>query len=164
MKIDSKDKTEDRRSFLKQASTLIGVGIALPAIGGMFASCEKHEIPVVVPEKGYSIDLAKYPALQTVGGAEKVKIKGANAGNNVIIRRTSETEFSIVDSICPHVGCEVNLPVGGGTDLVCPCHMVEFSALDGSVTKNPISGSWSSVPLKKFRVIKFENNILEVVV
>lgn len=163
--MDTLNNTSDRRNFLKKAGTLLGVGLTLPVISSVLTSCEQDEkAPVaVVPPGGYDLDLSKYPKLAAVGGVVKVTIPGKNGGAPLVITRKDAATFVVLDSTCPHAGCEVDLPVGASNEMDCPCHHAFFSNLDGSVTKNPVSG-WAGEPLKNYKVNKYDSakNILNI--
>lgn len=146
--IDNK-LVENRRSFLKKASMMIGAGIAIPVMGTVISSCEKNETFPPVPPSTVTVDLSKYPALASVDGAAKVVITGKNGGKPLIIVKKSATEFVVMDSTCTHAGCEIDLPAPGNDNMVCGCHSVDFNKLDGKVLKNPLSG-WTPIALTKY--------------
>lgn len=155
----------ERRDFLKKIGAIVGVSISLPVISSVISSCEQDENPIPQPPKELTeIDLNRYPSLNTVGGSVKILLPGKNNNHPIILYRKSENEIVVLSSICLHAGCEVNLPQAGKIELRCPCHFVIFSAEDGSILTNPISGEWSGVPLDKFDVIEFDKtkNILKV--
>ena len=52
---------------------------------------------------------------------------------NVVLKRTSDTEVTAFTAICTHAGCTVDT---AGDKLVCPCHRSEFDAT-GKVTQGP---------------------------
>jgi len=68
-------------------------------------------------------------ALTHVGGSRVVRVNNAN----LLVARTSETDFIAVSSICTHAGCTVRFAT---TQINCPCHGSQFS-LDGSVLRGP---------------------------
>ena len=160
--MENNNKQENRRSFLKKAGTMIGVGIAMPVIGGLVTSCEQNE--GVIPPKKLSVNLNSHPALLADGGVERFKITGANGGNEVIVYRKSASQFIILDSTCPHMGCTVDIPSNATSPAHCPCHGVDFNLSDGSVLDNPIKSSWPGSPLKKLVFDSFDaaNNILYI--
>lgn len=143
------NNSTNRRNFLKKAGILIGAGIAAPAIGSVLTSCEENQFQYLPLPENYELDLAGYSSLNTVGAVAKIKITGKNQNKPLVIKRKSETEFSVMTSICPHQGCEVDLPKDG-VAMDCPCHHVEFSADDGKIIKNPISGAWAGEALQTY--------------
>ena len=160
--IDNKN-AENRRSFLKNASLLIGAGLALPVMGSVITSCDKNEsLPPAPPKEKVTIDLTKYATLAVVGGAAKVSIPKKNNGNPLIIVKTSATTFSVMDSACSHAGCPVELPTVDGNDMLCACHNVTFNKMDGSVLSNPISSSWPSVSLTTYVATYSGGTTLEI--
>ena len=72
------------------------------------------------------ISIAENKDLATVGGSVRVT-------DEVLLIRTSQTQFTAVKTICTHKGCDVDL---SGDKFVCPCHGSEFT-LDGKVTTGP---------------------------
>ena len=80
------------------------------------------------------------------GGPEKVASSGTVLANladlpldqlvvkdNVVLRRTSDTEVTALSAVCPHAGCTVG---ASGDALACPCHGSAFDG-QGKVTKGP---------------------------
>ena len=72
------------------------------------------------------IKLSENKDLANVGGNIRVT-------DDVMLIRTSQTQFSAVKTICTHKGCDIDL---SGDKFVCPCHGSEF-LLDGKVTSGP---------------------------
>jgi|GEM_PF-76701 len=72
------------------------------------------------------IKLSENKDLASVGGNIRV-------ADDVILIRTSQTQFSALKTICTHKGCDVDL---SGDKFVCPCHGSEYQ-LDGKVTSGP---------------------------
>lgn len=150
MKIEEK---LERREFLKKAGIFIGAGVCLSGTATLLSSCEQDEDPIPAPPPSVvEVLIANQPALAVIGGTVKVLFPGKNNNAPIVITRISETEFSALDSICPHALCEVDLAKQGSNEMPCPCHLVFFSNVDGSITKNPIQSTWSGESLKKFEV------------
>lgn len=100
------------------------------------------------PPSEIVIDLnqAGYSALGTIGGyAYK---------NNIIIFRTSDTNYAALSKICTHNQCTISYN-HTNSELPCPCHGSKFSTL-GTVINGP-----ANVNLKKYTVIK-EGNTLKI--
>ncbi|MEU8590395.1 Rieske 2Fe-2S domain-containing protein [Streptomyces sp. NPDC048664] len=57
------------------------------------------------------------------------------ADQGVVVTQPSAGSFKAFSSKCTHQGCAVR-DIANGV-IVCPCHMSEFSATDGSVQKGP---------------------------
>jgi Rieske Fe-S protein len=65
-----------------------------------------------------------YPELQVPGGSAV----GQPAGypNDILVMALAGGGWAAVDARCPHAGCTVGWPAGGG-DVVCPCHFSTFT-------------------------------------
>lgn len=145
-------ENESRRNFLRQFGTAVGFTVSLPVVSSLFVSCEQDEGGLVNPieEDFIEIILNENPELQEVGGAVQKIIEGFNQSRALNITRISQTEFLVASSSCPHAGCVVPIPENGdlNSPLTCPCHGAQYDALDGSVVRQPNSGSTTN--LKKF--------------
>jgi Rieske Fe-S protein len=144
--MDEKEITNNRRSFLIQAGSLIGIGIAAASIPGLITSCQQSEGPVNSGVKK-EIDLTQYPELLTDFGFVKISFTGLNENMPVIIIRKSEGNYLVLTSKCTHLGCEVNDPDSATMTIPCLCHGSVFSFNDGSVINGP-----ALKPLKQFPV------------
>lgn len=158
-----KNTSNERRQFLIKAGKIAGLAVSMPVAASFISSCEQNEDPIPAPPPStVPVDLSRYPAIAAAGGVVKILIPGKNNNNSIVISRLDNNQFSVVDSICQHAGCEVDLPFGESNELKCPCHFVTFSKLDGQIVKNPLT-DWAGVPLKKFNAnYKIEQNILEI--
>ena len=72
-----------------------------------------------------SLNIADYPALQTVGGVALVSLNGSP----MALIRSSETSITALSRVCPHQGATVGQ---SGSGFQCPRHGAEFS----------ITGQW----------------------
>lgn len=74
-----------------------------------------------------------YPELQVPGGSAV----GQPAGypNDILVMALAGGGWSAVDARCPHAGCTVGWPAGGG-DVVCPCHLSRFTT-GGALLQGP---------------------------
>jgi Rieske Fe-S protein len=70
-------------------------------------------------------------------------------GNEILIRRKSETEFTAFSSTCPHLGCKVRWEEAEER-YFCPCHQGVFSADGVAVSGPPADGEQNllHVPLQ----------------
>jgi len=70
-------------------------------------------------------------------------------GNEILIRRISETEFHAFSSTCPHLGCKVRWEEKENR-YFCPCHRGVFNADGVAVEGPPADGgqNLASVPLR----------------
>jgi len=88
---------------------------------------------------------ATYSALGSVGGyAYK---------SNIIIIRTSDTQYVALSSVCTHQGCTV-MYNASTNQLPCPCHGSLYS-ISGSVINGPAQKS-----LKKYNTKIDGNNLI----
>ena len=81
--------------------------------------------------KKVGLALAKVPALQTVGGAALLQIKGLE----MLLVRDTPNSVRAIDPNCTHKRCKVNYNAGSGK-LHCKCHRSAFK-LDGTVVGGP---------------------------
>jgi Rieske Fe-S protein len=86
-----------------------------------------------------TVKIADSPNLKKVGGF--VLIEGTPAGELLVIR-TSESEFISLSNVCPHKHCSVR--VINPTLIRCPCHRSTYK-IDGTYVSGP-----SKASLKKF--------------
>jgi len=129
-----------RRDFIKLATAgvgaVIGVGIAVPAIGflidpAMKASGKDAWVPLG-PLENFEIGT---PTLVTF---VRTKVNGWEKTSNsygVYVLRKTESELSVLSNRCTHLACRVNWKADQQA-YVCPCHDATFS-LDGAVLGGP---------------------------
>jgi len=122
----------DRKDFFSKVLMGGSVLFFAPAI---LNSCSKASDPALtsggLTTGGITLDLstAANNALNTVGGY-------VNSGNIIIIR-TSSTDYVALSNVCTHQGCTVSYS-SSAKKLVCPCHGAQFST-SGSVLQGPAS-------------------------
>lgn len=140
----------DRREFLLQAASMLGVTFCGSLLGSALTGCADDVLkPANAPiASGIEVDLTIETALQPIGGALRKTFGAFNGGNNIVIIRQSETEFLVVTAICTHQGCTVDLPTSPGANLICPCHGAQYSSRpsDGGA----VLGGPAPLPLKKY--------------
>ncbi len=138
---------QSRRSFLQQAASSIGLVLSAPAIASIVASCETDE---TVSSGGtrVQLDVSGFPELSAVGGITITAIEGLNDSNPVFVSRVADDRFVVFSAICTHQACIVGEPEFEGDNCVCPCHLAEYSPVDGSILQQPIGGS--ATDLKRF--------------
>src|SRR5690348_10593350 len=116
-----------RRDFIKRSAIGVVAGSAILSaldLNKLAAKSAYGKIYDVGDDKVISI--AENKDLASVGGSVRVT-------DEVLLIRTSQTQFAAVKTICTHKGCDVDL---SGDKFVCPCHGSEFT-LDGKVTTGP---------------------------
>ncbi len=135
--------TTDRRDFLLKAASMLGVTLSAGALTTLVNSCEN----TTIKSSGITatLNVSNEVALKNVGGAVTKQFGANNGGRNLIIIRSSTTEFLVLTAVCTHTGCDVGLPSSAGAVMVCPCHGSEYSSKDGSRLSGPASG-----PLQRF--------------
>ncbi len=114
-----------RREFIAQS--------ALAAIAAVLTtSCGDGEIGIVGPPpptvigNAFTIRIADFPALSTVGGIARVD---GNTSNPIAVSRIGPNTFVALSMICPHAGYKpVDITSNG---FVCPNHGARFAA-DGN--------------------------------
>lgn len=121
-----------RHDFIKQFAVGGSLLLATPFI---FSSCSKDDEtdpgknPLPTPGNDVEIDLnaAAYSALKTVGGFAYY--------GDIIIIRTSETQYVALSKVCTHQGATVVYNPSNG-NVVCNSHGSVFSNT-GSVINGP---------------------------
>ncbi len=136
----------DRRNFLKAAGMILGSGVAAGFLGAALVSCERDEIPPgLKPGETAEVDISQIPVLSTIGGVAKISVKGSR----FIVKRNTAEEFLVFSAICPHQGCELDLPAQPNGGAPCPCHAVVFSLAkgeSGKILSNPQGVSSGPLP------------------
>jgi cytochrome b6-f complex iron-sulfur subunit len=126
----------------------IGIAAAASVLGVGCGSDDGSTPDAGDPNAGISmcgasvcLDLS-HPANQqllAVDGARRIMVSNDAA----IVIRQSDTEFSVVSSVCTHAGCSVAYNSGLKL-LVCPCHGSRFG-VTGNVNMGP-----AARPLKRY--------------
>lgn len=130
----------DRKEFFSKV--LVGGGLLFFA-PTVLNSCSKASDPV--PASGgltngsLTLDLnaSTNNALNTVGGF-------VYSGDIVIIR-TSQSNFAALSRICTHQGCTVSYN-SSAKKMICPCHGAQFST-SGSVLQGPATRALTTYPV-----------------
>lgn len=114
-----------RRQFLTQAA-LAAVAAVLTAacgdgeIAGVPNGGTAEQPPPVLPTT-FTIRIADFPALSTVGGTARVD---GNTSNPIAVTRTGASSFVALSMICPHAGYKpINIVSSG---FRCPNHGALF--------------------------------------
>ena len=105
-----KNYKNDRREFIKKAGAVFGIGVFGTSFATIINSCERDEVVKYEPDT-VDVDISQYPQLANIGGMAKVDVELDNGQiKTIVIRRDSETEFTVLDALCRHQNCIVNLP------------------------------------------------------
>jgi cytochrome b6-f complex iron-sulfur subunit len=120
----------DRKDFFRKAFIGGSVLIFAPAV---FSACTKASDALAIPGGSSTIDLTSsaYSSLKTVGGYAY--------NGNVIIIRSSATNYIALSSICTHQGCTVGYS-NSANKLICPCHGAVYNT-SGTVLQGPAPSS-----------------------
>lgn len=146
MRRNTNDSVETRRHFLRLATSSVGVVLTAPMIASLITSCETDETQPNAPGKTYDVNIADYPELATVGSITSAYVAGLNADNPIFISRVATSAFVVFTTVCTHAGCLVELPASASDNCRCPCHGAEYSSTDGSVLRQPSTGSARDLP------------------
>lgn len=134
--------SQSRRDFLRQATASVGLALSAATIAQLVSGCEQDETTPTVPTgQTYTLDVSTIPELANAGGISLQSITGLNNGDPVFISRLDQATFAVFTSICTHQGCGIDLPADAQSNCVCACHRAEFSRRDGTVLRQPTSGS-----------------------
>jgi len=139
------DCSTSRRDFLCKTAS-VGAVIPLITISSLIVACEKQEGHSLNPDVFVTVDISKIPELAAIPSVILTSISGLNNGDPVFISRLTTSSFSVFTGICTHNGNPINPPEAALTRLVCPYHNAEFSKSDGTVQKQPSSGSARNLP------------------
>jgi nitrite reductase/ring-hydroxylating ferredoxin subunit len=127
----------NRREFLKNTGKVAGFGMFAAAFGTVVNSCEQDELPPrPKPGESYDLDLSLHPELSSPGSHKVLRLDKVNGGDPVIVKHNADGTFFVMDAICRHQTCNVELPDTSDGLMVCLCHQATFSFTDGKVVDN----------------------------
>ena len=156
-----KNYKNDRREFIKKAGAVFGIGVFGTSFATIINSCERDEVVKYEPDT-VDVDISQYPQLANIGGMAKVDVELDNGQiKTIVIRRDSETEFTVLDALCRHQNCIVNLPDSPDGKILCPCHQVTFNFDTGKVIDNK---GFEVPPLVVITVSEFKDNMLKLII
>lgn len=126
----------ERKDFIRKFAVGGSILLAAPTF---LASCSDGNDEIINNPPGsndVTIDLTKseFDALKTVGGF-------AYSGNLIIIR-SSDTQYTVLSKICTHQGCTVSYNASSN-QLPCPCHGSLYN-ISGGVINGPATQSLKS--------------------
>jgi nitrite reductase/ring-hydroxylating ferredoxin subunit len=116
-----------RREFLTQAALAAVAAVLATSCGdgeiaGVANGTTPEQPPPVLPT-GFTIRIADFPALSTIGGTARVD---ANTSNPIAVTRTGASSFVALSMICPHAGYKpINII---STGFRCPNHGAVFDS------------------------------------
>jgi len=114
----------DRKEFFNKVLFGGSVLLVAPAV---FSACSKTTTPGTVGNTVVDLNSSQFASLKTVGGFAY--------NGNVLIIRSSDTQYTAISRICTHMGCTVAYN-SSTKQLVCPCHGARFSST-GAVINGP---------------------------
>ena len=146
----------DRRDFLKDTLTKVGLGVILPVGVLSVNSCENYwDNPIVSQGIDIDVSIADNPILEEKGGGVIISFDNLNYGIPVILINIGDDNFACYSSLCTHQSCfadnddpsksSVWLQPRRGV-IICNCHESKFDAFNGGV---PIEGP-AEKPLKQY--------------
>ena len=118
---------QSRRSFLKETS-LLGAGLSA---GAMACATGLRMITLPSQEGRLVVDTSGVKELAAVGGV--VQVGSERMGDPLFLIRTGEAEFTVLSSVCTHLGCRIRKTRFG---FRCPCHGSAFDT-KGQVVTGP---------------------------
>jgi cytochrome b6-f complex iron-sulfur subunit len=128
----------ERKKFIKNFAVGGSILFVAPAL---LNACGKDDDPDLGnnPPEPIVVDLndTDFASLNTVGG---FAYKG-----DIIIIRTTETQYVALSKVCTHEGCTVEF-ASDANEVVCPCHQSKYTT-GGTVTQGPAPAN-----LKKYTV------------
>ena len=148
-----------RRSFIKSATGVVGVGVALSLAGILGVSAVAPTLADQPAQWVPAGDAGDYP----VGSVNTVMISyerkqafhSETVNVPILIRRDSEQDFVCFSSSCPHLGCAVSWDPPTKR-FKCACHGGAFD-IDGKVVAGPPPSPLARLPWKvEDGVIKVE--------
>lgn len=120
----------DRKDFFSKV--LLG-GTVLLLAPTVFNSCSKSSTPGTLGNSVVDLNSSQFASLKTLGGFAY--------DGNVLIIRSSDTNYTALSTICTHQGCTVAYN-SSTKRLVCPCHGAIYSntgAVIGGPTSTPLT-------------------------
>jgi len=139
----------ERSKFIRNFLAGGGLLLAAPAF---ISSCSKEELENGDENNpsgsgsGIEIDLngMAYSGLKTAGGFAYYE--------NIIIIRTSDSQYTALSKICTHQSCTVAYS-NSSKEVICPCHGSKFDS-NGGVLAGPATAA-----LKKYTVTVSGNTL-----
>jgi len=136
------EDTTSRRGWL--ASVLMGAGLLVSygvfALEGFLFLLPKRTKPKL--RNIFAGRISQFSVGEVIGFSDL-------EGNEILVRRKSETEFQAFSSTCPHLGCKVHWQEEEKS-YFCPCHRGVFDSEGRGVSGPPADGgqSLTNVPIE----------------
>lgn len=132
----------DRRTLIRRGTAALAVLAAGPRLAAALGGCGPIT-PTSSDGLGrVTISLAEHASLEAVGGFELLYVEDLGIHLAAVrVEADGESPLAVMDAVCTHAGCLVDVYDRTKERLVCTCHSSEFE-LDGG----PVSGP-ATVPL-----------------
>ena len=126
-----------RRDFLKKGIGTAIVASLVPKLSDFFVGDAHATVPTSGPGT-VMLDLSAitYATLKDVGGSIVFTLPSPNTSVHLIIIRKDETTFSVLSSVCTHMGCIVGTYNQTIERIQCDCHGSQYD-IDGVVMRGP---------------------------
>jgi cytochrome b6-f complex iron-sulfur subunit len=126
----------DRRTVIRRGTAALAALLAGPRLSAALGGCGPIS-PTSSDGLGrVTISLADHVALEEVGGFELLYVEDLGIHLAAVrVEAEGESPLVVMDAVCTHAGCLVDVYDRGIERLVCTCHASEFE-LDGE----PVSG------------------------
>lgn len=136
--------TINRRNFLEKA---LGVTMAAAIAPSLLKATDAFAGGGTEPMGSIVLDLAetKFAKLKNVNGSLIYTPPAPNASRKMVITRVDASTFSVVSSVCTHLGCQVDPYDATSQRISCGCHGSAFD-VNGAVKQGP-----AGTPLKKYQ-------------
>lgn len=125
----------DRRTVIRRGTAALAGPRLAAALGGCgpFTPTSSDGLGRV------TISLADHVSLGEVGGFELLYVEDLRIHLAAVrVQAEGESPLVVMDAVCTHAGCLVDVYDRGKERLVCSCHAAEFE-LDGEPVSGPAS-------------------------
>jgi nitrite reductase/ring-hydroxylating ferredoxin subunit len=139
-----------RRKFLISTGKVAGFGLFAGAFSSVITSCEQDELPPKPPSGlTFEVDLNVHTELLVAGGFKVLTIPKLNGGDPVVIKHNADDTFLVIDGLCRHQNCNLEMPATVEGSMRCICHSATYSLADGKVIDN--KGFSTAVDLASYK-------------
>ncbi len=150
----AREHDEDRRSFLRSAST----GAMLTGLAGGYGMFANYAGQFLYPSEDKSKAWQFVAVTSELSVGQSFPFTTPSGAKVVVARQTtgdSEDAFIALSSVCPHLGCQVHWEAVKDR-FFCPCHNGAFDR-EGRPTEGPPAAA--NQPLTRFP-LRVENGLL----
>ena len=143
MSDNDSNKSDDRRTFINQITTLMMLAGLAGGYGAFAAVAVRYLFPARPPRKEWMY-VARASDLQVGDTMPFTTPSGATV---TVVRRAENgtpADFIALSSTCPHLGCKVHWEAHKNR-FFCPCHNGVFTP-DGVATEGPPAEAGQTLP------------------